>query len=370
MYGTDDNIVYTHYPEAVSDGWEALPADTRETILGQLRRAEYRPTSLSTKYPGSYGALNRAHALSLTFDADGVHVLPAQHDGGDSVPAWDWALRLIGYGYCEAVEAALPAKPTVSGNRVEYRRGDLSEWYLNDERGLEQGFILARPPVAEAGYALPLRIAMAIHTSLTPQLTDDGHTLLFYDAQGRVVLNYSELHAYDADGAHLPTRMVLADDVADTMEHTLYLMVDDRGAKYPITIDPLLAQVAKLTASDGAAGDIFGFSASINGDTVVVGAYYGGAGGVESGSAYVFERNHGGADNWGEVKELIASDAAANDAFGWSVSISGDTVVVGAWGNFDSGLRSGSAYVFGRNQGGADKLGGGDQTDRLRWRCG
>ena len=61
----------------------------------------------------------------------------------------------------------------------------------------------------------------------------------------------------------------------------------------------------------------------------------------------MFERNAGGADNWGQVKKLTAADAAAGDQFGFSVSISGDTVVVGSRaGNDALGSNSGSAYVF------------------------
>jgi uncharacterized protein (DUF2345 family) len=110
-------------------------------------------------------------------------------------------------------------------------------------------------------------------------------------------------------------------------------------------------QVQKLAASDGAADDWFGFSVAISGDTVVVGAR-----GDDSykGAAYVFARNWGGADNWGQVKKLTASDGVANDYFGWAVAISGDTVVVGAYG--DDGFR-GAAYVFARNRGGADQWG-------------
>jgi hypothetical protein len=115
--------------------------------------------------------------------------------------------------------------------------------------------------------------------------------------------------------------------------------------------------VAKLTASDGAAYDDFGYSVAISGDTVVVGTHYDDDNGFESGSAYVFERNQTGADNWGQVAKLTASDAAADDRFGVSVAISGDTVVVGAWGDADNGTQSGSAYVFERNQTGADNWG-------------
>ena len=117
-------------------------------------------------------------------------------------------------------------------------------------------------------------------------------------------------------------------------------------------------QVAKLTASDAAASDFFGISVSVDGDTAVIGAYRNDDAGLNSGSAYVFSRNQGGADNWGQVVKLTASDAAAGDIFGYSVSVDGDTAVIGAvYANDDGGLSSGSAYVFSRHQGGADNWG-------------
>ena len=99
---------------------------------------------------------------------------------------------------------------------------------------------------------------------------------------------------------------------------------------------------AKLTAgSDGAAGDLFGYSVSISGDTAVVGAW---ADDGNKGSAYVFVRS--GA-TWSKEAKLTADDRATDDSFGGSVSISGDTVVVGAGGDDINGkTNAGSAYVF------------------------
>ena len=85
-------------------------------------------------------------------------------------------------------------------------------------------------------------------------------------------------------------------------------------------------EIAKLAASDGAFMNHFGYSVAISGDTVAVGAYASDSG---AGSVYVFERNQGGAYNWGEVKKLAASDAVSGDRLGDSVAISGNTLVGG-----------------------------------------
>ena len=89
-------------------------------------------------------------------------------EGPDLEPAWTWGLRTTGYGYQGDVRPLPALAETASdGNRLEYRRAGLSEWYANDERGLEQGFTLERPP-AGAGEVLVLE--MALDTGLAPVL--------------------------------------------------------------------------------------------------------------------------------------------------------------------------------------------------------
>jgi hypothetical protein len=107
-------------------------------------------------------------------------------------------------------------------------------------------------------------------------------------------------------------------------------------------------QIAKLTADDGAVNDNFGYSVSIDGDTMVIGAWKDGDKGLDSGSAYVFTRDTPGdlTSNWTQVDKLTAGDGAVNDRFGYSVSIGGNTVVIGAIWDDDKGSASGSAYVF------------------------
>ena len=113
-------------------------------------------------------------------------------------------------------------------------------------------------------------------------------------------------------------------------------------------------QEAKLTADDAAVWDCFGQSVSVSGHLAVVGAW--GHNGY-AGAAYVFARDAGGPDNWGQVAELTAADAAPADYFGYSVSVSGDLAVVGAGENNHAGIHSGSAYVFVRNAGGVNNWG-------------
>ena len=108
------------------------------------------------------------------------------------------------------------------------------------------------------------------------------------------------------------------------------------------------SETAKLTASNASQDDHFGYSASVDSGFSVVGAPRSANGelGPRSGSAYVFKRDAVG--NWTEQVELKPSDPMLSDGFGFSVAISGDTIVVGAPGHSENGQFSGAAYIFQR----------------------
>ena len=116
------------------------------------------------------------------------------------------------------------------------------------------------------------------------------------------------------------------------------------------------AQKAKLTASNGTAGDNSGFSVAISGSTVVVGAPWATVNGhSQQGEAYVFTQS---GTTWTQAAELTASDGHSNDGFGYSVAISGNTVVVGS-----DILLKGAAYVFAKPGSGWTNM---TQTAKLR----
>ena len=129
------------------------------------------------------------------------------------------------------------------------------------------------------------------------------------------------------------------------------------GPNGPSAEAALRSEVKKLLASDAESGDEFGFSVAVSGDTAVVGAINEDTEGNRAGAAYVYQRDAGGADNWGEVKKLVASDPRALDFFGHSVAIRGDTVVVGAPILAVPEAGPGTAYVFERDEGGAGNWG-------------
>lgn len=121
---------------------------------------------------------------------------------------------------------------------------------------------------------------------------------------------------------------------------------DNSGAAYVfVNCGGSWVQQAKLLASDGEAWDWFGYSVAISGDTIIVGAdqNYNNGPGV----AYVFKKPlTGWEDNMTEDAKLTASDGAATDDFGVSVAISGDTALIGTFEDDDNFNNSGSAYIF------------------------
>jgi len=110
------------------------------------------------------------------------------------------------------------------------------------------------------------------------------------------------------------------------------------GSAYIFDLDG--NQLAKIVASDAAAYDQFGYSVAVGSGRIVVGAPSDDDAGSLSGSAYIFDLDGN------QLAKIVASDAAADDVFGWSVAVGSGRIVVGAYRNDDNGSNSGSAYIF------------------------
>src|ERR1022692_923729 len=302
-------------------GEKAADAGLRQAIERVVYRVE--PSGQAT-----YRAANPAQRLAVEFDARAARL---QHAQGNVT------FRLLGYGYGEHLRTPVEAKPAATDNRIEYRRGELTEWYVNEAPGLEQGFTLdRRPGTAQEGE--PLVIAMAVEGGLRPALAAGGDAVLL-ESGGRTILRYGGLRSWDARGRTIASRL-------EVRERQVRLVVEDRDAEYPLVVDPIWTQEAKLTASDGLAGDAFGVSVSVSGDTAVVGADIKKIGlNTQQGEAYVFVRS---GTTWTQQQTLPAPDGVAGNLFGFSVSVSGDTAVVGA-PNQDENDSPGAAYVFTRS---------------------
>lgn len=325
-----------------------LSAAEWASIQGQIAAGRYRARPAEG---GGYRATNPAQGWQIGYGADGTTEL-RPHEGGGA--PWAWGLRLTGYGYARLVPVGRPQVLLADGERLSYAwDATLSEWWINRATGLEQGFTLRqRPAGASAGQ--PLRLELTLSGGL--RASQRGNALTFHDAGGTALLTYDKLHVWDATGRVLPARLHLA-------EGRLTILVDDAAASYPLTIDPTVQQ-AYLKASNAGADDFFGWSVAISGETAVVGAKLedgNGSGGEgndaapNAGAAYVFVRS---GSNWSQQAYLKASNVGAGDQFGVSVAISGETIVVGAYqeassatgGEGDnSATAAGAAYVFVRS---------------------
>ncbi len=308
-------------------------------IQGLVEKGQYHAASAARPgEPTVLEASNPRQGYVTTFRPEGIELASRPAAGSD----WRLAMRVTGFGYEGDVQPVPTVEPVADKQRVEYRRGPVIEWYENRPEGLEQGFTVAEPPGHQAEV-----LVVALAVAGDGQVALEDNAARFADVSGRTLLRYTGLETRDADGRVLPTRM-------EGGGRELRLLVEAGSARFPVTVDPTFVQEQKLVASDGssdgAAYDWFGISVSVSGDTAVVGAYGDDVGGnANQGSAYVFVRTGG---VWDEQQKLVASDGAANDYFGISVSVSGDTAVVGAAGD-DIGAISdqGSAYVFVRTGG-------------------
>ncbi|MDN5865360.1 MAG: hypothetical protein L0I62_09150, partial [Gammaproteobacteria bacterium] len=159
-------------------------------------------------------------------------------------------------------------------------------------------------------------------------------------------LRYGKLVVTDAEGKVVPASLKIASQLAPTEAgERVLIAVNDLHAVYPLTVDPLVWIEQQVTASDGAAGDFFGISVALDGATALVGAYAAVVGGnADQGAVYVFSKSGG---VWSEAQKLTASDGAADDLFGVSVALDGATALVGAFfADVGGNNAQGAAYVF------------------------
>ncbi|MDP6762499.1 MAG: hypothetical protein QF903_10090 [Planctomycetota bacterium] len=245
-----------------------------------------------------------------------------------------WGLSLTGWG--RAGEAPEPVRGAISvqGNRFECGQAALTQWFVQDEDGLEQGFDLAKAPPGDR--SSPVYITLEVLGGWAATLDADALGVSFTHADCPGILRYEGLAAWDATGRRLATELIL-----DTGK--LLIGVFDDGALYPVIIDPLIvAKDQRLYPSDPPRVQRFGEALANDGDTLVVGAPS--ADGVtnRTGAVYVLVRN---ALNWTHQARLVAVDGEYGDGLGRAVAVQGDVLVAGA--DSDEG-NAGAAFVFRR----------------------
>jgi FG-GAP repeat len=311
-------------------GLTSLPLTAQGPVSAALGHAAsaYRVTDLQ--------AVNPAQHVHAGFSRGGVTVASGAVRVG---------MALSAYGHGNALRPVGPAAPRASANRVRYAHGGLTEWYANGPLGIEQGFDLAARPGAAAG---PLTLSLALSGNLAARLRDDSVLLTGRGA----ALRYGGLVATDAHGQVLRSWLRLVKG------HVL-IRVADRGASYPLRIDPMIQQGKKLTPTGAIGTGRFGYTVALSGDggTALIGARYGivgGETGIGAGAAWVFVRS---GSTWSQQGGKLVGTGHVGEGefahvgegeFGTSVALSadGDTALIGGPADNEN---VGAAWVFTRS---------------------
>ena len=234
-----------------------------------------------------------------------------------------------------------------AGNALIYRADGLAGWILEAELTASD---------AAAHDAFGYSVALSGETAIVGACMDDdggrqsGSAYIFKRSDG-VWIQEAKITALDAaEGKSFAHSVSLSGDTALVGAPVDDGKGSDFGAAYVFTrSDGGWTQQQKLTASDTKSNEEFGKSVSLSGDTAIVGAHRADHGGLDrAGSAYVFTRS---GEVWTQQSKLTASDADGDDRFGISVAISGETAIVGAYWDKHEGKGSGSAYIFKRSDG-------------------
>lgn len=261
---------------------QGLYSSLQEAMTASRYKAEWQTQTVVAGLEGAFELKNPAHNLREYLTSSELRVASLSDE---AQRAWQLGMKLIGYGYGPTLSSIATGEITAKENRVEIQKSALGgsqsaivEWYVNTERGIEQGFDIAAAPAGKPK-GESLRLTLELSGSLKARLDESKQAMTLSDCGTSLV--YSGLEAVDARGRSLSAHMELE-------AGRVTLAVDDTGAAYPVKIDPLLTQIVKLTPSDGAGG-FFGCSVAMSGDTVVIGRFLDNVGGhFNQGSAYVF----------------------------------------------------------------------------------
>jgi hypothetical protein len=324
--------------------------------LDEIQKAHGIDRPAVTENGTAWVARSADRSWCAAFDGRGMTVTPDDE-------LWQFGLELTSFGVIGSeLELVRPHGHCAEGRMLRYDwNSTLTEWWVNDAYGVEHGYTVHTRPAgaAEDDVADQLGFELRLRGDLTARELPGRRGVCLVDGVGVPVMHYDGLLAFDADGEILAAQIT-------SSGNSIRIQVDAEGVRYPITIDPVI-QSAYIKASNTNTSDVFGSSVAISGDTLVVGAYSedSAATGVNgdqssntsptSGAVYVFVRN---GSSWQQEAYLKASNTDPGDRFGYSVAISGDTIVVGAYsedssatgvnGDQSSNLAadSGAVYVF------------------------
>jgi len=303
--------------------------------VAEARQAVHPLTAEEATLPQNQGVSHFAwHAgqnLTARFMADGVRIAAGDEESATVTFRYEGTKGSSVLG--------------VEGARAEYQHPDgVREWFENGEAGIEHGFTLAHRLENAGASGIHLDVRLAGLTAVPGAHADE---LLLQGSDGVPRLRYAGLKAWDADGDPLVASM------APTGEG-IRLAVNDQGARYPLTIDPVLTNLSQSLrpeiGGDVAPKNHFGESIALGTGFVLVGSPNSiTPAGIQSGVAYVFS---GGGASWKLQARLHPPGIAANDHFGKEVDIeeSGTRVVISSPDAASEGIAgAGKVFVFKRS---------------------
>jgi hypothetical protein len=298
-----------------------------------MDRVEY---SWSSTSDGVCSAPNRSQDLRSCVGVAGLEIFPRRSQRNGAEAPWKLVLRTLSFGGEDEARALGEPSFSRSGNRVDLDYGVLREWYVNDERGLEQGWTIPARPANHHGTSLRIEVETR---GLHAQIAADGGSAVFVDTGADTRVCYDGLRAKDATERELPARLL-------PTSAGFAVLVAVEHARYPITVDPVLGgppwtlecnqERASFGCSVSGAGDVNGDGF----DDVIVGAYEFDHGQPGEGRAFLYL---GSASGLSATPDWTGESDQAYAWFGTSVSGAGDVngdgfddVIVGAE-RFDNG---------------------------------
>lgn len=267
----------------------------------------------------------------------------------------NFKLRLVNEGiYADGKKlyaAQSEATTTPSENKLLIEHEGFTEEFINTEDGVRQNFIVQSAP----GNTTNLQVRLSAKGLQAKNGQENEIRFYRGDANGKFedFVVYSDLHCWDADKKPLAATLAYVNDHVE-------INVDVKGAAYPVTIDPILANgnpnTADQTIEFNQNGAWLGYSVSsagdVNGDgysDVIVGAPLYDWNGVDAGVAYVFPGTAGGLSLTGQ--RLNRNQAYAQ--MGYAVASAGDInkdgysdVIVGSPYWEDGQNNEGAAFVY------------------------
>ncbi|MCP4898843.1 MAG: DUF11 domain-containing protein [bacterium] len=177
------------------------------------------------------------HGFEAQLGPEGLDVSPAHND-------WNLGLSLVRAGREGDLRDVTPAVPRAKGAKAMLHQGNLVEWFVTKDVGIEHGFTIGKRPDGEGQLVLELKLSGDLVAIPDP---DQRSVSLIQSGGPLAVLHYSGLKVFDARGSDIVARLVLAAGG----KSLLHIEVEDKGALYPLTIDPLLTSAAWISPDFG-----------------------------------------------------------------------------------------------------------------------